>query len=228
MIDMFQRSVEQLGELDDAAVDARIRRLELERRRIEAEQSAAIAEAARRGLHTVDGHHSMKAYLRATCNVSSAEAARRRRAARLVDTVPGAGQRLHDGRIGVGQADELARARANPRCGDTLERVAPVLLEHAELLSFDDFRTCVKRWESLADLDGAFRDRERSVANRTASVGPLGAGIDIRMSGGDQLTAAELVAIHRAAVELEFRREARREQHGDEAAAHPLHNERFP
>lgn len=175
----------------------------------------------------------MKGYLRATCNVSSGEAARLRRLARVVDTVPNVGQHLHDGRLGTVQANELARARSNPRCGGDLHHVAPHLLQHAEFLSYDDFRTCVQRWESLADLDGTHRDRDRSVANRTATVVPFGHGIDISMSGGDGLVAEELIAIHEAVTELEFRRdlEARRRTHGDEASAHPLartaHQRRF-
>jgi len=171
---MFTDVIDELTGLDDAALDARIRRLEVERRRNAAEQAAAIAVAERRGLHSVDGHHSMKGYLRATSNWSSSEAGQARRLARLVDTVPDTGQRLLDGRIGIGQADELARARANPRCGDELAHVAPMLLDHAELLSFDDLRICVRRWETLADLDGTHRDRERSVANRTASASTSG------------------------------------------------------
>ena len=119
---MIRRTIEHTKQLDDTALDAHIRTLELRRRQLEAEH--AIAEAERRSLHTADGHRSMNGYLRATCNTSTTEATRRRRLARLVDTVPGAGHRLHDGSIGVGQADLLARARANPRCGDRLEHSA--------------------------------------------------------------------------------------------------------
>ena len=68
---MIQRTIEHTKGLDDVALDARIRDLELQQRRIEAEQAVAVAEAERRGLHTADGHTSMKTYLRATCNLSS-------------------------------------------------------------------------------------------------------------------------------------------------------------
>ena len=181
--------------LDDAGLDDRIRALELLQRRTAAEQALAIAVAEARALYVADGHHSMKGYLRATLNCSSAEAARLRRLAKLVDAHPEVATRLLDGRLAAAQAHELARAFSNPRCGDQLVDVLPVLLEQAEMLCFDDFRTCVRRWETLADLDGAWRDRERSVAGRNATAVPAGAGVDLRMSGGDPVTAAELIAI---------------------------------
>ena len=210
--------------LDDAGLDDRIRSLELLQRRTTAEQALAIAVAEARALHVADGHHSMKGYLRATLNCSTAETARLRRLAKLVDAHPEVASRLLDGRLGVAQAHELARAFANPRCGEQLVDVLPVLLEQAEVLSFDDFRTCVRRWETLADLDGAWRDRERSVSNRNATAVSAGAGVDVRVSGGDPVTAAELIATLEAFTEAEFQADlaARRAEHGDDAAGQPL------
>ena len=210
--------------LDDAGLDDRIRALELLQRRTAAEQALAIAVAEARALYVADGHHSMKGYLRATLNCSSAEAARLRRLAKLVDAHPEVATRLLDGRLAVAQAHELARAFSNPRCGDQLVDVLAVLLEQAEMLCFDDFRTCVRRWETLADLDGAWRDRERSVAGRNATAVPAGAGVDLRMSGGDPVTAAELIATLQAFTEAEFQADldARRAEHGDGAAGEPL------
>lgn len=44
----------------------------------------------------------------------------------------------------------------------------------------------------LADEDGAHNDREASVEHRNATALPSGAGIDVRVSGGDAVTEAEL------------------------------------
>ena len=212
--------VEHLSELDDGLLDGRVRELEIHRRRAIAEQALAIAAAEARQLHAVDGHHSMNSYLRATLNCSTAEASQWRRLAKLLDTVPGVSDALADGRIGVAQAHELARVRSNPRCGNRLAEVNSLLLEQAETLEFDDFRTCVRRWEMLADEDGAHKDCERSVESRNASAVPSGAGIDLHATGGDAVTAAELIAIFNAFIQAEFDKDqaARLTEFGDAAA----------
>jgi hypothetical protein len=216
--------VEQLCDLDDGLLDDRIRDLEVERRRVVAEQALAVAVAERRQLHVVDGHHSMTASLRATLNCSTAEATQWRRLGTFLDTVPGAADALVEGRIGVAQAHELARARANPRCGDDLVEVRELLLEQAEDLEYDDFRNCVRRWEMLADTDGAHRDRDAAAESRNASAVPVGAGLDLRASGGDPVTAAELIAIFNAFVQAEFDLDvaARSAEFGDAAAGQPF------
>lgn len=86
---MFTQVLEGLMELSDHALDARIRDLELERRRVDAEMAAAIAVAEHRQLPAVDGHRTLNAYLRATINCSSSEASRLRGVARAVDHVEG-------------------------------------------------------------------------------------------------------------------------------------------
>jgi hypothetical protein len=216
--------VEHLSELDDGLLDERLRKLEVHRRRVVAEQALAIATAEARCLHAVDGHHSMNSYLRATLNCSTAEASQWRRLAKLLDTVPGVSDALVEARIGVAQAHELARVRANPRCGDRLVEVASLLLEQAESLEFDDFRTCVRRWEMLADEDGAHKDRDRSVESRNASAVPSGAGIDLRANGGDAVTAAEMIAILNAFTQAEFDKDhaARLAEFGADAAGQPF------
>ncbi|MBV1893925.1 MAG: HNH endonuclease [Ilumatobacteraceae bacterium] len=221
---MISGVIQQLTELDDDALDARIRDLEVERRRVTAEQAAAIAVAASRNLHSVDGHHSMKGYLRATINCSNGEAAQHLRLAKLIDTVPEAGQRLLDGRIGIGQANELARARSNPRCGNRLADVTHLLLDNAEHLSFEGAQACVRRWETLADLNGAHRDQNQTIDARTASISPLGSGIDLRASGGDPVTAAEIIAILDNFAEAEFHRDTstRQTEFGNTANDQPL------
>jgi hypothetical protein len=65
----------------------------------------------------------------------------------------------------------------------------------------------VRRWETLADLDGAHRDRAVSVEARTALVGPLGAGVVVSASGGSAVDAAEMAAVFESYVDAEFRRD---------------------
>jgi hypothetical protein len=159
--------VEQLAEADDEALTERFRELELQRRAIEAEMARIVSAGERRGLHAVDGHRSMKQWIIAQTNCPSSEAARLRRLAKVIDVVPTLGDALADGHIGTAQANEFARAASNPRVGGEIDSVAPVLLRHAEHLGFDDFRVVVRRWETLADLDGVERnDEPRTLGER--------------------------------------------------------------
>ena len=216
--------VEQLMEYSDSDLDDHVRALELERRRVEAELAAAVGEVDRRRSYLDDGHRSVKAYLRATCNYSDTEAARVGRLTAAAAEVPGVAEALHRGRIGTPQANELAGAHTNPRVRDRLVEFAPMLLELAERLSFREFRTCVQRFMMLADLDGAHRDLDESVANRRAHVTNLNGSLHLEASGGDPLVNVELEAIFRRFCDLEYDADlaARRAEHGDRADDHPL------
>ena len=216
---MLATVVDTLRDLSDPALTEEFRRLELERRRIEAEMAAVVAEGQHRSIHVVDHHHSMTGWLKANANYSGAECNRVRRLARLTADVPEVGEALHAGRIGTVQADELARTRANPRCGQQLVDSIDVLLEHAEQLSFDNAHTCLRRWETLADVDGAHADRAADVEHRTASAVDLDGSLLLRASGGDPLTTAEMIAIFNAGVEHEFQADVaeRTRLHGPDA-----------
>lgn len=216
---MLATVVDTLRGIDDSALTAEFRRLELERRRVDAEMAAVVAEGRRRSIHVVDHHHSITGWLKANANYSAGQCNRLRRLAELVDDLPETGEALHAGHIGTAQADELARVRANPRCGRLLANSIDVLLEQAEQLSFDNARTCLRRWEILADLDGAHADRESNVANRTASVAELDGSLHLRASGGDALATAEMIAIFDAELEREFRADVaeRTRMHGPDA-----------
>jgi hypothetical protein len=196
-----------VGALSDEELTARLRSIELERRRLEAELAQVIAESERRELHRCERHRSLGAWLRSHTNCSGATSARRRRAAVLASSIPAAVDALAEGRIGVDQFDELARARSNPRCGDRLADHAELLLEWCEQLSFEESRVCIHRWEALADEDGAHRDREASVEGRSAFVGALGQGVVVSASGGDPLQAAEMVATFDRFVDAELARD---------------------
>ena len=207
----FAGLVEASVAMSDDAVTDRFRTLELVRRRLEAEQAMLARVAERRGLPQVDGHRSLKGWIRAHRNCSTGEANRQRRIGRLLDEHRSVGDALTAGHVGVEQVTELARARANRRCGDQLGDVITTLVDHAEHLDFEGLRTLVRRWEALADLDGAQRNDDASHDARTASAvafpAGVGGGINMRASGGSTAVAAELEAIFTAFVEREFQRD---------------------
>jgi hypothetical protein len=221
---MIEELVDELAGSTDSQLDDRVRSIELERRRLDAELAATLAEIDRRTSYLDDGHRTFTAYLRATCNWSDVEAKRMGRLADAVMNVPGLVEALHVGRIGAPQAHEFAAAHANPRVRDRLVEFAPTLLDHAERLRFVEFRTCIRRFVVLADLDGAHRELDATIAGRRAQLVNLNGELCLTGGGGDPLVNAELEMTFRHFCELEYEADvaARRECHGDDAELHAL------
>jgi hypothetical protein len=221
---MLTSAVNPPSGLDSAALTERLRNLELEARRVEADLAAVISDGQRRGEYGDDSHTSMKGWLKANVNWSNSQVFRRRRLARLVEAYPTVGESLREGHIGVAQADELARVYANPRCRDQFDESIELLLVQAEQLEFDQARLCLKRWESFADADGAHNDREASKAGRTATVGELDGSLFLKATGGTAEDAAEIVAIFNVELETQFQLDVaeRTRLHGPDAPASML------
>src|SRR3954451_1503999 len=98
-----------------AALHAEIEQLELQSRALDARRLAVRAAAEARQTPGLDGHRSMQAYLRATCNQPSHVARAEVRRARICRDFPQIGDALTAGRMGVGQIDELVRIQRNGR-----------------------------------------------------------------------------------------------------------------
>lgn len=216
--------VDRIAECDDEALTTRFRELELQRRSIEVEMACIVRAGERRALHTVDGHRSMKQWVTAQTNGPSAAAARMRKLARAFDVVPELVDALSEGYIGVAQANEVARLTSNPRVRDQLDMMASTLLRHAEHLAYDDFRVVTRRWETLADLDGAERNDEISHDRRSASVLDADGSVSIRAMGGTGMVTAELIGIFQQFVDAEFAKDVavRTAEFGPDAPASKL------
>ena len=90
--------------LTDDDLTERFRTLELERRRAAAEMAALVREGERRAIHTVDGHRTIRHWVRAQINCPMPEANRLRRLAIACDCAPDAVHRIfrfvwRDGRL---------------------------------------------------------------------------------------------------------------------------------
>lgn len=202
----------------------RLREIELQMRALEAEVVCLVEHNDREREYRSDGHRSTVGYLRAHVNCSGAAIVRRRRCGRLVADHPEVGAALHSGRIGIDQVAELARAHANPRCGHQLGRSLHLLLDHAQRLKFDEFRIVVRRWELMADLDGAHEDHGDAVRSRRATLAAGSHGIDLGATGGSALQASQMLAILDTFIDAEFRadREEARDRLGDDVAESDL------
>src|SRR3954447_232776 len=114
-----------------AALHAEIEQLEVQSRVLDARRLAVRAAAEARQTPGLDGHRSMQAYLRATCNQPSQVARAEVRRARICRDYPQIGKALMAGLIGVGQIDELIRIRCDARADRYLDVAAvEMLLEH--------------------------------------------------------------------------------------------------
>ncbi len=111
---------------------------------------------------------------RATVRWSDVEVRDRVRSVTLCRDAPQVAAEVAAGRLGVAQVRELGRARAESRVGPQVVDALPLLVEHAEWLSFHEFRICVQRWESLADVDGTHRDHEAAHAGRSGMASIVG------------------------------------------------------
>jgi hypothetical protein len=214
----FDGVVGVVAALTDEALVERFRELERSARRGEAELAVVVAELEERSVFVPDGHASMRGWLKATVRWSNQECQRRLQTARLVAADRAVGARLHAGEAGVAQVQELARAHANPRCGaELVGAAAKTLLDHAGSLSFEDFRLCVRRWELLADVDGAHRDAEAVVERRTATVVEFDGVLHVGARGG-AAHAASMVEIFQRFCDAEFATDAAwvRDHFGDD------------
>jgi hypothetical protein len=176
--------VADLDWLDDRELAIRLQDLERLARRIEHAIVATVATADRRGAWVEDGHRSIRGWCQATVNWSGAEATHRQRTASLMRDCGAIRLAVAGGDVGVAQVRELARARANPRCGEAMAIVEELLLADAQQLPFEAFREQVRGWEQLADVDGAHGDHELVHDNRRASLQPVGDGYQLSGEGG--------------------------------------------
>lgn len=221
---MFVDLLETLVGATDDELDERLRENELRLRALMAERAAVLAVVEHRGSFAADGHRSMAAYLRATCNTSGATTLRDRRLASLLAEHPTVGDALAAGHLSVDHALALTTIHRNPRISPLLAVVLDVFLELAEHSSFREFESQVDQFVQATDQDGAFADLAAAVDGRTASVVEVGGTLDMTVRGGDPLQATQVVAVFDRFVDAEYRRDldARRAEWGDDADAHPL------
>lgn len=162
----------EMSSFDDA--DRMLVEIERASRELEALKARAIAEVRRRGLYQCNGHIRLTGWLRSVVNISSIEAHRLDRLAKLVDSYPTIGRLMTDGTLGTAQANRLATAHANRRVAWSFPAFVDLLVDHAVRLPFDDFAQVVDHWQRLADADGTHRHAELVHESRDATVNVVG------------------------------------------------------
>jgi Domain of unknown function (DUF222) len=166
----------------------------------------------------LDGHRSVSGWLMATTNCTRGEATARTRSARLVRELAAVASEFAAGKVGIAQVRELARLHANPRAGEQLGDSEDVLLEAAQTLEFADFRVVTRRWEELADADGAHTEHERAHDDRNARCDFDGAVFRFETAHG-VIQGTSMREVFQAFCDAEFDRDWQwvQDTYGDEA-----------
>lgn len=160
--------IEMLTALDDRALEQRLRQLEAAQRRLEGQRALALAEFERRGHGRGDGFRSIAAWCRGVLGWSRRECRARGQMTRVVDAFPEIADELLDATLPVANAEALARAWANRRVRDRFPEFLGEFLNKGSRLEYDDFEGLVDHFVTLADVDGAHRERGTAHEHRTA------------------------------------------------------------
>jgi Domain of unknown function (DUF222) len=173
-------------------------------RRLEAMRAEIVGVAERTVAYVEDGHASVSGWVKATCNYSSGETRAVVQSARLLHEIPAARSAAHAGEVGVPQLRLLAKVFANPRSADQLPDSASLLVGHAGSLWFEEFSVVLRRWEALADADGARDAHERAHTGRDAHVSVVGERVYLDANGA-LIAGAHIEEIFSRFCDTEFR-----------------------
>jgi hypothetical protein len=137
----------------------------------EAQIARVVHAVELRGVHRIDGHPRAHGWVRSMGSTSSGRARDIVSRSRLIGHNPWVGDALFDGRFTIAQVDVLARAWANPRVRDVFDDFRDVFLGFARDLPLKEFTLAVMHWVTLADADGADRERRDGEESRSLSFG---------------------------------------------------------
>jgi hypothetical protein len=209
-------SASEVASLDGRALDWLLWELEVARRRVEAAVVAVVDRADRSRQFLADGHRSVGAWVEAVTNCSAGDALRRQQSARALRVLPTVACEFAAGRVGIAQVHEFGRLGANLRAVGSLPDSQAVLLSAAKELRHRDFALVTKRWEGLADPDGAHRRHEIAHEARLARIFPVGVEYRVEATMGS-LQGQALRDIFDRFVEAEFHTDwdAAKAEHGD-------------
>ena len=177
-----------------ADLEALARTLDGERRRVEAALATLVNRVDAANAFTGDGHRSVKAWGRATCNWSGSEAARFVKAGRMLARFDSAATAAANGELGVAQMHALAAVVGNPRVVEHLAASEELFVSQAMVLDYDDYVTMLAHWEALADAEGAHADHERAHRDRNAHMSIVGERFYFDANGG-AASAVEMMEV---------------------------------
>ena len=187
-------AIGEIAAMSPADLEGLARRLDGERRRVEAALATLVHRIDVAGAFTADGHRSVKAWGRATCNWSGGEAARFLKSGRMLHRFQSAAVAAEGGELGVAQMHALGQVVGNPRVAEHLDASEELLVSQASVLDYDDYITLLAHWEALADAEGAHADHERAHRDRKAHLSIIGERFYLDANGA-AVDGAQLIEI---------------------------------
>ena len=157
---MFDVQDPGVSPLPSRRIAAQLRSLDRELGVVEAGLIESVIDGLQGCVWGDDGHLSIRQYVRANTDWSDVRISRCVRNARFCIDAPVVLDALRHGDIGIDRVDVLARAWANPRVRADLVDQIDDFLVHARGVSHRVFELFVRRWVTLADVDGGHRDAE--------------------------------------------------------------------
>lgn len=214
----LDRLVSQFTELNDAELEDRLRSLDQDLRRVEAEFSVALQCARTRNLGKREGYRSLTAWQRGELAASPTQIRHRNRLAATVAKAPVVIEALLTGQLGVTQAQMLAGAATHPRTSQHFGASAHMLVDLATHQEYSGFSTCLQHWQMYADPDGATRRAEAAHRRRWVAMGIADDTGFLHGSGG-VLDITEMREILERFAQIEFDKDWAicTEQHGSDA-----------
>jgi hypothetical protein len=214
----FEEMQDEISALD---VDAQLRRLrenEARARFDEAERAVLLAQLEADATYKADGHASMYGLLRSALGWSDGECRTHMQIARLVDAYPDAGEALFEAWASIANIASIARAFANPRCGEAIDPAIGNMLTEAARLEHADFRHIPERWQLLND-PGTSSEHSDADDNRSSHFGLAGGKGTLGCEWG-ALDAARNREVYDKFCEAEFEADWAWtvEQYGDKAS----------
>lgn len=119
---------------------------------VEVRRLAALGAYEAQGLHEVDGHRTLAAWLRAEADRDPTTAARDASRARKLHRLPELVAAVADGRVSGGQL-EVILARVPSRHLDRFVEQCPGMIQHFEWLDASGTAILMDRWRQLADAE---------------------------------------------------------------------------
>jgi hypothetical protein len=223
-------AVELVAGIDPAALDAGgVDRLaagiERLRRQVDAAGVALTDHVDAANPFREQGFFTARAWLRHRLQLSSPEAYRRVRVARMHRRLSHWANAEAAGLVGVAQSEVMGKIAANPRIDDQrLREGSWDLLGDAIDLPFDEFERRARRWEALVDPTGAAASAERIRNSRDAMILPRDGGGWELHARLDELDGAELREILAHYIDREWRADwdEVRTRIGDAPSVHDL------
>ena len=128
-------TVQEIAGMSPAELELLARGLDRERRQIEAALATLVDRVGSACAFGADGHRSLKAWGRATCNWSGGEAARFVKTGRMLARFESAATAAANGELGVAQMHALGQLVGNPRVAEHLAASEELLVSQAAILA---------------------------------------------------------------------------------------------